>query len=408
MRIYKREKYLQKIRPFYDSDVIKIITGIRRCGKSCILKLIVDELKQKGISEDHIIYIQLDKKNFKWIKTPEQLETVIDSYVKDHGFYYLFVDEVQNVKGFESVIQAYQEEENFSIFLTGSNSYLLSDEISTKLTGRYIKFEVFTLDFQEYEEMKVFLGYSLSNDRMEEFQEYIINGGFPKSLEFKELRAKQLYTDSIIQEIFEKDIKKRNKIRNRVVLERVQSYLIGNYSATFSVNSVFEYFRNKEKINVTKNTLRKYIDILESAKIIYKCERFDQKSKRVLSGECKYYLADLSIFFAVNVDNRVNFGASLENIIFIYLLSNDYKVSVGKVGRFECDFITRDLDNQYAYIQVSQSVADKATEDREYRPFAFIRDGYPRYLLTLDALKNQRDGVKHIDILDVLTGKVRI
>lgn len=408
MKIYKREKYLEKVRPFYDSDLIKIITGIRRCGKSCILKLIEDELKQKGVQSDHIIYIQLDKRNFKWIKTPEQLESVIDSYIKDSDFYYLFVDEVQNVKGFESVIQGYQEEENFSIFLTGSNSYLLSDEISTKLTGRYIKFEVYTLDFQEYEEMKAFYGYSPSPNRMEEFKEFIVNGGFPKSLEFKDQRAKQLYTESIINEIFEKDIKKRNKVRNRPVFERIQNYLIGNYGATFSLKSVYEYFRDIEKINVTKTTIRKYIDILVSAKILYKCERFDQKSKRVLSGECKFYLADLSIFFAMNVDNRINFGASLENIVYLYLLSNDYKVSVGRIGKFECDFITRDLDNQYAYIQVSQTVADKSTEEREYRPFSLIRDGYPRYLLTLDTLKNQRDGVKHLDIIDVITGKVKI
>ncbi len=408
MKIYKREKYLEKVRPFYDSDLIKIITGIRRCGKSCILKLIVDELKEKGVAEDHIIYIQLDKKNFKWIKTPEQLESVIDSYVKDSGFYYLFVDEVQNVKGFEAVIQGYQEEENFSIFLTGSNSYLLSDEISTKLTGRYIKFEVYTLDFEEYEQMKLFHGYTLSLDKMEEFKEYVINGGFPKSLEFQDQRARQLYTESIITEIFEKDIKKRNKIRNRTVFERIQNYLIGNYGAAFSLKSAYEYFRDVEKINVTKATLRKYIDILLAAKILYKCERFDQKSKRVLSGECKFYLADLSIFFAMNVDNRINFGASLENIVYLYLLSYDYKVSVGRIGKFECDFITRDLDNQYAYIQVSQSISDKAAEERKYRPFSSIRDGYPRYLLTLDRLKNQRDGVKHLDIIDVITGRVKI
>ncbi len=408
MKIYKREKYLEKVRPFYDSDLIKIITGIRRCGKSCILKLIVDELKEKGVAEDHIIYIQLDKKNFKWIKTPGELESIIDSYVKDSGFYYLFVDEVQNVKGFEAVIQGYQEEENFSVFLTGSNSYLLSDEISTKLTGRYIKFEVYTLDFEEYEQMKLFHGYTLSSDKTEEFKEYVINGGFPKSLEFQDQRARQLYTESIISEIFEKDIKKRNKIRNRAVFERIQNYLIGNYGATFSLKSVYEYFRDVEKVNVTKATLRKYIDILLAAKILYKCERFDQKSKRVLSGECKFYLADLSIFFAMNVDNRINFGASLENIVYLYLLSYGYKVSVGRIGKFECDFITRDLDNQYAYIQVSQSVSDKATEKREYRPFSLIRDGYPRYLLTLDRLKSQRDGVKHIDIIDVITGKIKI
>ena len=153
MKIYKREKYLKKIRPFYDSDIIKIITGIRRCGKSCLMKLIIEELKEKGVDDAHIIYLPLDKRGFKMISTPDELEKKIDEKIYDNGFYYLFIDEVQNVKGFEKVIQAFQEEENFSIFLTGSNSYLLSDEISTKLTGRYLSFEIFTLDFYEYLEM---------------------------------------------------------------------------------------------------------------------------------------------------------------------------------------------------------------------------------------------------------------
>ena len=409
MEIYKREKYLKKIRPFYDSDIIKVITGIRRCGKSCVMKLIMDELQERGVGDDQIIYIPLDKRGFKNIHTPEELETAIESRMKPEvNFFYLFIDEVQNVRGFESVVQAFQEEENFSIFLTGSNSYLLSDEISTKLTGRYLKFEIYTLDFREYLEMKRFRGLEIDSDLYTELDEYITNGGFPKALEFPDRQARVFYTRSIVEEIFEKDIKKRRRIRNKQAFEAVQTYIVNNYSATFSLDHVYEYFRNTAKLKITKNTLRNYIDILLKAKIIYRCDRFDQKSKRVLKGEYKFYIADMSLFFSLNTDNRINYGASLENIVYLYLISNDYSVSVGKIGNLECDFITRDRDNSYAYIQVSQSVADSKTEDREYRPFTFIRDGYPRYLLTTDRFRNQKDGVKHLNVLDVFLGKEMI
>lgn len=408
MKIYKREKYLKKIRPFYDSDIIKIITGIRRCGKSCLMKLIIEELKEKGVDDAHIIYLPLDKRGFKMISTPDELEKKIDEKICDNGFYYLFIDEVQNVKGFEKVIQAFQEEENFSIFLTGSNSYLLSDEISTKLTGRYLSFEIFTLDFYEYLEMKKFRGKQISENLQTELTEYIQNGGFPKSLEFDTNETKSFYTRSIIEEIFEKDIKKRNKIRNKSVFERVQNYIINNYSSTFSLNKVYDYFRNVENVHITKITLRNYIDILEKAKIIYKCKRFDQKSKKSLSGEHKFYLGDLSIYYAMNVDNRINYGSSLENLVYIHLISNDYRVSIGKIGNLECDFISRNVNNDYAYIQVTQTMVDSKTEEREYRPFKYIKDGYPRYILSLDLLKNQKDGIHHIDIVDVLLNKKNI
>lgn len=404
MKLLTREKYLKKIRPFYKSDIIKVITGIRRCGKSCLMTMIIDELEKSGISKTKIVYLPLDKRGYKNIKTPEQLEDTIAKQIKDRKQYFIFIDEVQNVKGFEKVVQAFQEEGNCSIFLTGSNSYLLSDEISTKLTGRYINFEVYTLDFEEYLEMKKLYKYKVG-ELGREFQEYITNGGFPKSLEFPEPAAKQLYTRSVIEEIFDKDISTRKKIRNKHAFEAVQTYIINNYGATFSMNNVYNFFIKKEKMRITKATLHNYIDILLKAKIIYKCKRFDQKSKRVLKGEYKFYIADMALFFALNTDNRINYGASLENIVYLYLISNGYSVSVGKIGRVECDFITRDTKNDYAYIQVSQTIADQRTEEREYKAFAGIGDGYPRYLLTMDQLRNQRDGVKHWNVIDVLLGK---
>lgn len=407
--IYPREKYLKKIRPFYNSDIIKVITGIRRCGKSCILQSIINELISQGISKNQIIYIPLDRRGYKSIRTPDALEAKIESELGHEESYYLFIDEVQNVKDFESVVHAYAEE-GFSIFLTGSNSYLLSDEISTKLTGRYLNFETYSLDFLEYLEMKKFFHKESKSDVYLEFEEYILNGGLPKTLKFDDISAKQAYTRGIISEIFDKDVKSRKKITNVPVYERVQSFILNNYAAPFSLNNLLECLE-KEGYRTKASTVRGYIEDLKKAKIIYECNRFDLKSKKSLKREQKYYLADLAIYFAMNTDNRLSFGPSLENLVYLYLSSQDYSISIGKIGSLECDFIIRDKNGDYAYIQVAYSLHggdQKATErikEREYCPFRKIRDGYPRYIITLDRYRDQQEGVKHINAIDLFLGK---
>lgn len=408
-KVYPREKYLKKIRPFYDSDIIKVITGIRRCGKSCILKAIMNELSSNGVPESQIIYIPLDKRGYKNIKTPEELEAKIESMLGAEEFYYLFIDEIQNVSGFESIIHAYAEE-GYSIFLTGSNSYLLSDEISTKLTGRYLNFETFTLDFAEYLDMKTFFNKMINSDIYTEFEEYLLNGGFPKTLEFDEIQTRQTYTRGIISEIFEKDVKTRKRISNVPVYERVQTFLLNNYSAPFSLNNLLECLE-KEGYKTKASTVRGYIEDLKKAKIIYECNRFDLKSKKSLKRDRKYYLSDLAIYFSMNTDNRLSFGPSLENIVFLYLTSHDYQISIGKIGKLECDFIARDKNGDYAYIQVAYTLQGedlKATErikEREYRPFREIRDGYPRYIISLDRFRDKQEGVHHINAIDLFLGK---
>ena len=410
--VYPREKYLKKIRPFYDSDIIKVITGIRRCGKSFILKAIMNELIDRGIPKTQIIYIPLDRRGYKNIKTSEELETKIESMLGDDENYYLFIDEVQNVFGFESVIHAYAEE-GYSIFLTGSNSYLLSDEISTKLTGRYLNFETFTLDFSEYLEMKRFFKKKIDQDIYVEFEEYILNGGFPKTIEFDDIQARQTYTRGIISEIFEKDVKTRKRISNVPVYERVQSFLLNNYSAPFSLSNLLECLE-KEGYKTKATTVRGYIEDLKKAKIIYECNRFDLKSKKSLRREQKYYLSDLAIYFAMNTNNRLCYGPSLENMVYLYLASQDYQISIGKIGKLECDFITRNTSGDYAYIQVTYTMQGediKATErikEREYRPFRKIRDGYPRYIVSLDRFRDQQEGVHHINAIDLFLGKEKI
>lgn len=401
-KIYKRESYLNKIRGFYKDDMIKVISGIRRCGKSFFLKSIIQELLENGINEKDIIYIELDKKGYKDIKTSKQLEKVIDEKIIDDDFKYLFIDEIQNVKDFESLINSYREEGNISIFITGSNSYLLSGELVTKLTGRYIEIEMMTLSFYEYVDMKKFLNKNVNENIYLEFEEYIRNGGFPKSLYYDNYEEKITYTSSVINQIFDKDIKTSNKIKDKALFERIEKFIINNFGAVISIKNIYNYLKNEVKINVDRRTIKRYLDILEKAKIIYSCDLFDIKSKSVLKGEKKYYLADLSIYYSQNTDNRINYGPVLENVMYSYLKSKNYKLAVGYIGKLECDFIARANYDDYYYIQISKDISDKDTEEREYRPFYMIKELYPRYLFTMDMLLQKRDGVKHENIVDFI------
>lgn len=400
MKLYHREQYLKKIRPFYDDDLIKVITGIRRCGKSCLMATIVEELRDRGVEDKDIIYLDLDKRGNRSIKTPEQLENKIESLLADDDFKYLFIDEVQNVRDYEEVVNAYNSDGGFSIFITGSNSYLLSGELMTKLTGRYVEFEVFTLSFSEFLDMKRFMGKVVGDARIE-FDEYLRYGGFPRSLEYEDPEARARYIEDVVGQIVDKDIRSRNKIRNIDTFSRVMTYVINNYGAPTSLTNLHDYFTKTERIAVERRTIAAYIQMLVDAKVLYRCERFDLKSRKSLRGEEKYYLADPGIYFARNVDVRLNYGPSLENALYIYLRSRGYKLSVGRIGKLECDFIAR-RRNAYAYIQVSMTIADRDVEEREYRPFGYIRDGYPRYLFTLDPLLQERDGVRHLNMVSFM------
>ena len=400
LRIYRREKYLRRMRGFYHDDgMIKVITGVRRCGKSCLMQSIAEELVESGIPSDRIIYIDLDLRSNRKVKTTDELEKLIDASTPADtgGTKYLFIDEIQNVDEFELLINGYRTDSGWSIFITGSNSYLLSGQLATKLTGRYIEFEVFPLDFAEYVEMKRFLGRTVDDVLIREFTEYLALGGFPKTLEYEDKDDKRAYIKSVIQEIFEKDVKPSNKIKKVSVFNAVQTYLINNFGAPTSLKNLLAHFNDIKKIPIKRETLNRYIQILVDAKILYRCSRFDLKSRRSLMREEKYYLADPGFYFAMNTDARINYGPALENMLYLYLASRGYELSVGRIGKLECDFIAR-RRNAYAYIQVAMTIADRDVEEREYRPFGYIRDGYPRYLFTLDPLLQERDGVKHLNM----------
>lgn len=403
MDLFHREKYLRKMRDFYDAeDLIKVITGVRRCGKSSLMLTVVEELQKKGIPDENIIFLDLDSKPFIKIRTADQLESLINEHSTGKGTKYLFIDEIQNVKGFEEIINAYRNDGGYSIFITGSNSYLLSGELVTKLTGRYVEFELYPLTFDEYEEMKQFYGKDISADNQQELRNYILEGGFPRTLFFDTISAKQQYVQSLVQEIFDKDIRKRVKIRNKQAFETVRNYIINNFGATMSINSMTKNLQ-KNGIAISRETVNRYIQALLDAKILYECDRFDMKSRKSLKGEKKYYLSDLSFYFSMNTDNRINYGPVLENIVYFYARSLDYSVSVGRIGRLECDFILRNQKMEYAYVQVAYTIlVSQETEDREYRSLEMIHDNYEKYVMTTDAFLQKRNGIRHVNLMDFI------
>lgn len=407
MKYFPRENYLKKIRGFYhDTGLIKVISGIRRCGKSSLMHIIADELMKNGVNKDDIIFIDLKKRGYRSIKTPDMLEEAIDKLSVTDGIKYLFIDEIQNVEGFEEVLESFRLEEDYSIFITGSNSYLLSGELATLLTGRYIEIEMFTLTFDEYLQMKEFYGKKCSPNLTEELDKYIIEGGFPKAIEYDNLNDKYSYVQSVIKEIFDKDISKRVKIRNKEAFYKIQTYVINNFGSTTSISNLHDELA-KSGLNLKRETLVRYIQILLDAKILYECKRFDLKSKKSIGGEQKYYLADLAFYFMNNVDNRINYGPVLENIVYQYSRAKGYAVSVGRIGNLECDFIVRDIYNQYAYIQVAMTIMNSIkTEDREYKSLENIKDGYPKYLLTRNDLIQQRNGIKHVNIPEFMKNEM--
>ena len=406
MQLYKREKYLSKMRAFFhDEEIIKVITGIRRCGKSSLMETIADELVEGGVSENNIIYIDLDKRKYQNVRTAEQLDSLIEELTQMPGMKYLFIDEIQNVEGFEEVINGFRTDGGYSIFITGSNSYLLSGELVTKLTGRYLEFEMFPLTFDEYEDIKKFYGKYISPNSEIELNNYIMEGGFPKTVQIEDFADKRTYVSGIIDEIFEKDIKRRVKIRDVQSFESVRNYIINNFGATTSINSLHESLVKNGAV-ISRATVNRYIKVLLDAKILYECKRFDMKSKKSLAGEQKYYVADLSFYYALNTDNRINYGPVLENIVFLYARSLDYAVSVGRIGKLECDFILRDREMDYSYVQVAyKMLQSKETEDREYRPLEGIRDNYRKYVMTTDYMLQKRNGIMHVNLIDFIGEK---
>lgn len=395
-----RERYLSQIRPFYhDHGMIKVLVGLRRSGKSVLMSQIERELIAQGIEKQNIVSLDLDDRVYRNITAAESLERCIDDGFRfSDGPHYLLIDEVQNVEGFETLLNGYRNE-GVSVFITGSNSYLLSGELTTKLTGRYIEFRILPFSYREVQEYRKLNG--IETDDRKDFNEYLIYGGFPKRFEYSDHPTQEKYVDSILEETKEKDILTRSNIRDRHLLDVLVRFISSVPSQEISSPSISNYLR-KEGLNTKPATVQKYLDLIFSSNISSKCQRFDVIGKKALKTLYKSYLADMSLHtFESGRKDRLDYGMLVENIVYNELISRGYKLMVGKKGPYEIDFVVFS-GLKKAYVQVAFSIADPEVRKREIRPLLGMKDNYPKYLITMDPLVMEEEGIHILNLVDDL------
>jgi len=402
--LFKRELYLAKIRPYYDIDLIKVITGIRRSGKSKLLELIVDELVGSGVPSYRIIYLNFEDLEHDYINDPKILNSVIKSKIIDSEKYFILLDEIQHVKEFEKALASFKATLNCSIFVTGSNSKLLSGELSTLLTGRTVEFRIFPLSYKEATDYL-----TLKNKRisMDFFFDYLKWGGFPQRFDFTSDEQIRNYLVSIYNGIIEKDIFQREGNIDKHKFKTVCSYVLANAGKEFSGDNVANYFNhanNSSKIDITKPTVYSYLSLMEKAFLISRVKRFNISGKKVLETKEKFYSVDMGLRI-INT-NTINFEDTffLENIIYNELVSRGYDMYIGKTYLGEVDFIAA-RDGKKCFIQVSYLMNEQATIDREFSAFNPVKDSSPKYVLSLDKIDLSHNGITHLNIEDFLLEK---
>jgi len=398
----KRDEYIKQIVPFIDKDVIKVLTGIRRSGKSVMLKLLIEELKNRGINENQFIYINFENLKYRNLKNYERLYDFILNKVDDkYKSYYIFLDEIQEVEEWERCVNSLRVDEdfNFDIYITGSNAKLLSGELSTYLAGRYIEFVVYPFSFKEFfeiiqeknQEIKV----------KEAFQKYVKFGGMPflHNLDYN-FEASMQYLQDLYASIILKDITQRNNIRDTDLLERIINYVVMNIGNTFSATSISKFFKSENR-KVATETILNYIKACEEAFLIYRVARNDLLGKKILNVNEKYYIADHGIREAIMENNQKNINQVLENIVYFEMLRRGYNVKIGKVDNLEVDFVCKKND-ETIYIQVSYLLASEDTKEREFSVLENIKDNYPKYVLSMDEFDMSRNGIKHVNLIEFL------
>ena len=398
----KRDEYIKQIVPFIDKDVIKVLTGIRRSGKSVMLKLLMEELKNRGINENQFIYINFENLKYRNLKNYERLYDFILNKVDDkYKSYYVFLDEIQEVEEWERCVNSLRVDEDFKfdIYITGSNAKLLSGELSTYLAGRYIEFVVYPFSFKEFfeiiqeknQEIKV----------KEAFQKYVKFGGMPflHNLDYN-FEASMQYLQDLYASIILKDITQRNNIRDTDLLERIINYVVMNIGNTFSATSISKFFKSENR-KVATETILNYIKACEEAFLVYRVARNDLLGKKILNVNEKYYIADHGIREAIMENNQKDINQVLENIVYFEILRRGYNVKTGKVDNLEVDFVCKKND-ETIYIQVSYLLASEDTKEREFSVLENIKDNYPKYVLSMDEFDMSRNGIKHMNLIEFL------
>ena len=391
----KRRIYLEKIREFYDSNLIKILVGIRRCGKSIILEQIAQELRERGIEEDHIIYVNFEFIEFENLIDYKELNKYIKEKIKDDKLYYLFFDEIQNVNNFEKVINSLRASQNVSIFITGSNSRLLSEELSTVLSGRYVSFKINPLSYKEVLQL---LGKNESTNEI--FEDYMKWGSLPNRFEFKKEDAIKNYLYGVFDSIILRDVVERLKIRDTSLFNLILQYIVDTIGREFSAENIMNFLRNEGR-EVSTLTIYSYLEALCKALLIRKIYRYDVHGKAVLKTLNKYYVTDLGIAKIKNSSNEIDKSYAIENIVCNELIIKGYDVFTGKTKKGEIDFVAT-KPNKKIYIQVAFSIPNEDTKNREFGAYNNIKDNYPKYVITLDKLSYEYNGIKHVNLIDFL------
>ena len=391
----KRELYLKRIRDFYDSDLIKILVGIRRCGKSVILEQIIEELKNKGINEDHIIYVNFEFIEFEELTDYKKLNNYIKEKIKDSSMYYIFFDEIQNVENFEKVVNSLRASQKVSIFITGSNSRLLSEELSTILSGRYVSFRINPLSYKEILQLKC-----LEKSTDEAFQDFMKWGSLPNRFQFQNEEAIKNYLYGIFDSIILRDVVERLKIRDTSLFNLILQYIIDTIGREFSAENIINFLKNEGR-EVSTLTIYSYIESLCKALLIRKVYRYDVHGKAVLKTLNKYYVTDLGIAQIKNNKTEIDKSYAIENIVYNELIIKGYDVFTGKTKKGEIDFVAT-KPNKKIYIQVAFSIPNEETKKREFGAYDNINDNYPKYVISLDKITYEYNGIKHVNLIDFL------
>lgn len=388
----KRPLYLNELMSYIDKPFIKVLAGVRRAGKSSLLEQVYEELLARGVSKDKIALINFDTIDYTNVREKKDF-VALEKELLEKGVHYFLFDEIQNIEGWDEAISALYAEKDTDIFITGSNSKLLSSELSTFFTGRYVDFRIFTLNFAETLEFKKAMGKEVG-DTESEFNSYVQRGGFP-SLYVSEQTEKQddAEVTDIYNSIIYKDLVERKGIRNTELLSRITKFVLDSIGNPLSAKSISDYLKN-ERLPLSQETVYKYLNWLEEAMAIERVPRYDLRGKKLLKTQEKYYLSDVGLLYAINGRSGTYLSGVLENIVYHELVSHGYTVTIGKNGEKEIDFVA-ERDHKKMYIQVAAHVDDKETAKREFGAFRGITDNYPKYVLSLDRnMIHSEDGIE--------------